>query len=64
MTDNFGEGVVNDYEQQFTKIEIQVINISRKMSIFMLDLDRKFGPFGDFGGSNSNIGLEGKSCQV
>ena len=30
------------------------------MSILMEDLERKFGPFGNFGGSNLDIGLEGK----
>ena len=30
------------------------------MSIFMVDLERKFGPFGDFGGSNLEIGSEEK----
>ena len=49
----------NDYEQRFTKLEIQIIDISFNMSILMVALESKFGPFDDFGGSKSKIGLEG-----
>ena len=40
---------------QFTKLEIQVVYISRDMSILMSSLERKIGPFGDFEGSNLKI---------
>ena len=40
---------------------MQVIDISCYMSILMEALENKFGSFNDFGGSNLNIGSEGKS---
>ena len=54
------QGAANNYEQRFSTLEIEVVDISHKMSIAMATLEREFGPFGDFGGSNSNFGLEGK----
>ena len=47
----------SEYEQRFTKLEMQAIDISWKMSILMADLESKFGPFYDFGGSISMIGF-------
>ena len=61
MADEFGEGLVDDYEQLFTKLEIQVADISSNMSILMAALESKFGPFGYYGGSNSEVGSEDKS---
>ena len=60
MEDDFGVDMVGDYEQQFTNCEIQVVDISCNKSILVVDLERKFGTFGDFGGYTSNIILEGK----
>ena len=48
------------YKKQFTKLDIQVIDISHNMSILMAALESKFGPVNDFGISNSYIGSKGK----
>jgi len=56
-----GEESTGEYEEQLTKLEIQVVDISRNMSILMAALESKFGPFGYYGGSNSEVGSEDKS---
>ena len=53
MTDESVQGATNDYEQHFTKLEIQVVDISHNMSILMVELESKFVPFGYFQGLNS-----------
>ena len=56
MVNEFGEELGDRYNQQFTKMEIQVDNISHNVSILMVALARKFGTYSEFGGSNSEIG--------
>ena len=41
-------------------MEIQVTNISHKMSILITCLESEFGTFSDFGGYNSKFKSEGK----
>ena len=61
MEDEYVQGATNESEQRFSKLEIQVTDISHNMSILMAARESKFKPFGDFGVSNSNFGFEGKS---
>ena len=61
MEDESGEGSRGEYEERFTKLEIQVIDISCNMLILMETLEINFGPFGDFGVSNLEIGSNWKS---
>jgi hypothetical protein len=42
------------------KLEEQVIDISHNMALLMVALENKFGPFGEVGGSNSEVGLDEK----
>ena len=60
MVDESGVGSKDDHEKLFTKMEIQVTDISNNMSILMAALESKFGPVNDFGRSNSYIGSKGK----
>ena len=41
----------------FSKPEAQICDLSHNMSILMVSLHNKFGPFGEFGSSNSEAGL-------
>ena len=61
MEDKSGEEVIGDYEQRFTKMEIQVTDISHNMPILMTTLKSMFGPSCDFGGSKLEMRSEGKS---
>lgn len=42
-------------------MKLQVTDISHNMAILMATLQSKFGPFREFGGSNSEATLDGKS---
>ena len=59
MEDEFNEESRGKYEQLFTKLEIQVVDISCNMSILMVDIEIKFISFGNFEGSNFDFGSEG-----
>jgi hypothetical protein len=48
-------------EERFVRLEEKVIDISRNMSLLMVALARKLGPFREVGGSNSEIGSDEKS---
>jgi hypothetical protein len=60
-----GQSVHNDprdpAEEIFERLEAQVIDISRNMNLLMAALASKREPFGDDGGSNSEIKSKGKS---
>ena len=53
MEDESIQGVANNYEKQIPTLEIKVVDISCKMSIFMMSLESMFGPSMDFGSSKS-----------
>ena len=40
MENEFVQGAVDDYQQQFSTLEIKVVDISSKMLILMVALDR------------------------
>ena len=44
MVDESGVETMDDYEWVFTKLEIQVTDISHNMSIIMVAQERKFEP--------------------
>jgi len=44
----------------FSKLEAQVTNISLNMDILMASLENNFGPFKEFGSSNSKHGSDEK----
>jgi hypothetical protein len=48
-------------EERFERLEAQVVNISHNMNLLMAALARNLEPFGDDGGSNSEIISKGKS---
>jgi hypothetical protein len=48
-------------EERFMRLEEKVTNISCNMFLLMVDLASKLGPFGEVGGSNLEMGSEGKS---
>jgi hypothetical protein len=54
---NNPEDVVED---KVVRIEEKVIDIYHKMALLMVDLVKKFKPFGEVGGSNSEFGLDEK----
>ena len=60
MTNESIEKSRGEYEGWFTKMEIQVTKRSHNMSIPMGYLENKFGPFGEFCGSNSEVGSDKK----
>jgi hypothetical protein len=47
---------LNVAEERFSKLEEQVTDISRNMALLMENLLNKFIPFGEVGGSNSEVG--------
>jgi hypothetical protein len=47
-------------EERFSRLEEKVDEISRNMALLMEALENKPGPFEVVGGSNSEIGSEGK----
>jgi len=51
-------------EERFARMEDQVIDISRNMSLLIEDISRNIKPFGDIGGCNSEIRLEGKTRET
>ena len=46
------------------KLEIQFVDISHNMSILMATLERESRRFSEFGGSNLDVGSEGKSRDI
>jgi hypothetical protein len=47
-------------EERFVRLEEKVVDISCNMALLMVALVNKFGPFGEVGGSNSEVGLDEK----
>jgi hypothetical protein len=47
-------------EEIFARLEEQVIDISHNMALLMVALENKFRPFGEVGGSNSEVGSNEK----
>jgi hypothetical protein len=47
-------------EDRFVKLEEQITYIYDNMTLLMVALEKKFGPFGEVGGSNLEVGLEKK----
>jgi hypothetical protein len=47
-------------EERLARIEGKFVDISRNMVLFMEDLENKFGPFREVGGSNSEVGSDEK----
>ena len=48
-------------EERFERLEVQVPNISHNMNFLMVDLERNIKQLRDYGGSNLEIILVGKS---
>jgi hypothetical protein len=48
-------------EERFEWLEVKVTHISHNMNLLIVDLEINLRPFRDYGGSNSEIGSEGKS---
>jgi len=42
-------------------LEAEVVNINENMNLLMTSLARSLRPFGEYGGSKSNISSEGES---
>jgi hypothetical protein len=51
MEDDYNRNQRDESEERFIKMEEHVSNISHNMNILMVALERKFGPFGEFGTS-------------
>jgi hypothetical protein len=53
MVDEYNNNSRDDLDNRFSKLEAQVTDISHKMMILMVALERKLGPFEEFGSSKS-----------
>jgi hypothetical protein len=61
MMDEYSKNPRDESKEIFSKMEAKVTNISHNMSILMLALKNKFGPFREFGISNLRGILDEKS---
>jgi hypothetical protein len=52
MVDEYIINIKNDSEEGFVRLEAQVFNISRNMSILMSTINSNSKPFGEIGNSN------------
>jgi hypothetical protein len=55
MVDEYSNNPWDESKEIFSNLEGQVTNISCNMDILMVDLENKFGPFREFGGSNLEV---------
>jgi hypothetical protein len=60
MVDEYCNNPRDDSKKTFSKLKAHVIDISRNMKILMETLERNFGPFKEFGSSNSKHGSDEK----
>jgi hypothetical protein len=55
MEDEYNNAPRSELEELFSKLEVQVNDISHKMGLLMVDPENKFGPFRECGRSNLEV---------